>query len=269
MTCRKVAALYAAGNRFLRVPRAIFAWSHLKTLVLSGNLLTCLPNDMRSFFFLQTLDLSNNHLRGYPSFLSGINALKQLSLSHNAISNLGQGFPKNLQLFDLSYNLLQDISFELTHLVGVSLDYNQLKHIRPSMFSGCHFLSLNGNPLQGNSLQKLPEFIQLTRIKVLECIGNEPVQLPPLPIRILDSSNLSFSTRFGIGYAATVGRRATMEDSVVFKNFDDTIFLTGVFDSHCGKHIRPLPRARGPAPCRRRAPRRHPRGIRGKLYRRQ
>jgi adenylate cyclase len=235
--CRRMTTLYAAANRFERVPRVILSFTGLTTLVLSGNRLTSLPPDMGgSLYFLQTLDLSNNHLREYPVMLNVFRSLRTLSLSHNAISVVAvdHDFPRHLSVFDLSYNLIEEIAFELPRTASISLDYNLLRKIDPSLFPGSHFVSLNGNPWEDKLIDKLPEFIQSTRVRFLECLGNDSTPLPPLSIHVLDSSCASFPDRFGIGYAATLGRRPTMEDGVLCRNYNDSDFLCGIFDGHCG-----------------------------------
>jgi serine/threonine protein phosphatase PrpC len=70
----------------------------------------------------------------------------------------------------------------------------------------------------------------------IEYVGKDskPTEVPPLRVHVLDSSNTSFSARFGVGYSATLGDRPTMEDCVTFKNYNDTNFLCGVFDGHSG-----------------------------------
>jgi serine/threonine protein phosphatase PrpC/Leucine-rich repeat (LRR) protein len=231
--CRKVTTVLAVRNQFLKIPRPIFSFSQLKTLSLSGNKLTSIKSDLRSLLFLQSLDLSNNHLQEYPVLVNVIKGLKMLSLSHNAISAVGElHLPPNLNLFDLSFNLIDDISFQLLSTASISLDYNRLKRLELSLFQGCHFVSLSGNPIEDRLLDKLPELLR-TSIRFMECLNDSSTEIPPLPIHVLSPSNASFCDRFGIGYSATQGRRQTMEDCVLLRRFGDD-FLCGVFDGHNG-----------------------------------
>jgi serine/threonine protein phosphatase PrpC/Leucine-rich repeat (LRR) protein len=234
-SCRKVTTLLAVHNQFLRIPRVIFSFSQLKVLSLSGNRLTSLKSDLRSLLFLQSLDLSNNHLREYPLFVNSIKGLKVLSLSHNAISVVGNlQLPPNLSVFDLSFNLIEEISFQLPSTASISLDYNRLTRLELALFQGCHFVSVSGNPIEDKLLDKLPELLR-TSIRFMECLSDTSAAIPPLPIHILSPSNSSFCERFGIGYSATQGRRQTMEDCVLLRRFGDD-FLCGVFDGH-GGHV--------------------------------
>jgi adenylate cyclase len=217
------------------MPRVVFSFSQLKILSLSGNLLTTVSSDLQSLRFLQTLDLSNNHLTECPQGIASLGSLRHLSLSHNVISSFGlDKLPPNLALFDISYNLIGDFSIPIPQATSISIDYNQIKLLDPSLYTGGHFLSLSGNPLQDRLLDKLPELLQKTSLRFIECLGNEPTELPPLPIHVLDSSNASFPDGFGVGYAATQGRRPTMEDCVLMRRLNDTHFLCGVFDGHHG-----------------------------------
>jgi adenylate cyclase len=236
-TCRNVTAFYAASNWFLKFPRALLSFSKLKTLVLSGNKLTSIPTDLASFFYLNTVDFSNNHLQSYPVQLNCLRALKILSLSHNAISSIAaQMFPPNLVIADFSFNLLEEIPPGLQQTACVCLDFNPITKLDPSAFKGLHFLSTNGCRIQGRLIDQLPSFIHESEVRFIEAIGNEdaPVEIPPLRLHILDSSSCSFPLRFGVGYSATLGRRASMEDCVALKNFDDHNFLCAVFDGHGG-----------------------------------
>jgi serine/threonine protein phosphatase PrpC len=78
----------------------------------------------------------------------------------------------------------------------------------------------------------------LPNLKFLEYLGNKtgPAGPPPLSFHILDNSTSSFPTRFGVGYSGTLGDRPTMEDCVLFQNYNDHDFLCGIFDGHTG-HI--------------------------------
>jgi hypothetical protein len=72
--------------------------------------------------------------------------------------------------------------------------------------------------------------LKTSDVKFIESIGNDAH-----PVHPIDSSNCSFPARFGVGYSGTLGRRQTMEDCVVFKNYNGNDFLCGVFDGHGGR----------------------------------
>jgi adenylate cyclase len=233
--CRKMSSLTAVCNKFVHVPRVVFSFSQLKILSLSGNLLVTVSSDLQSLRFLQTLDLSNNHLTECPQGITSLGSLRHLSLSHNVISSFDlEQLPANLALFDISYNLIGAFSIPIPQTASISVDYNQIKTLDPSLFTAAHFLSVSGNPLKDRLLDKLPELLRTTSLRFIECLGNESTELPPLPIHVLDNSNASFPDSFGVGYAATQGRRPTMEDSVIMRRLTDTHFLCGVFDGHHG-----------------------------------
>jgi adenylate cyclase len=237
-TNRKVAFFFGSGNEFTKVPRPILKFSQLKTLVLSHNKITRLPKALQHFFFLQTVDFSNNNLQEYPSHINTLRSLKILSFSHNAISTMtGAGsFPPALTVFDVSFNSIEEITLDLRQTPCICLDYNPLRKIDPTIFKGTHFLSLNGCPLETPVLDLLPEFLEATDVHFIETLQSEPpaIATPPLRIHVLDSSKCSFPERFGVGYSATLGRRATMEDCVVLRTYSDSAFLFGVFDGHGG-----------------------------------
>jgi serine/threonine protein phosphatase PrpC/Leucine-rich repeat (LRR) protein len=236
-SCRNVTAFSAVANQFTKFPRAVLSFSRLKTLIMTGNKLTSVPADLRSFFYLTTVDFSNNHIAEYPSCVNGLRALKYLSLSHNAIASVGpHGFPPTLTLVDLSFNRLDELSPGLEQTACISLDFNPITRLDPSAFKGLHFLSLNGCRIEGRLIDQLPTFIHASAVRFIESIGNEkaPVEIPPTRMHVLDSSSCSFPERFGVGYAATLGRRDSMEDCVAFKSYNDLDFLCGVFDGHGG-----------------------------------
>jgi adenylate cyclase len=233
--CRKMSSLMAVCNKFVHIPHVIFSFSQLKILSLSGNLLTTVSADLQSLRFLHTLDLSNNHLTECPRGITSLGSLRYLSLSHNVISSFDlERLPASLAALNISCNLISNFSIPIPQTASISLDYNQITRLDPSLYTGGHFLSVSGNPLEDRLLDKLPELLGTTSVRFIECLGNERTELPPLPVHVLDSSNSSFPDSFGVGYAATQGRRPTMEDCVVIRRLSDTHFLCGVFDGHHG-----------------------------------
>jgi hypothetical protein len=95
---------------------------------------------------------------------------------------------------------------------------------------------LNWFPLERPLLDLLPDLLNGSEVHFIETIQLEPpaCATPPLCIHLLDSTKCAFAERFGVGYSATLGRRATMEDCVVLHVSSDRALLISVFDGHGG-----------------------------------
>lgn len=237
--CRKFMFLTAANNKFLRIPECVLSFSQLKTLVLSGNRLTSIPATCGSLFFLKTLDLSNNSFQSVAPFISRLKALRYLSFSHNAISELPEDFtfPESLVLVDFSYNRLKKFNFMLPKALSLSLEYNELTEFNFETVPSVKFLTLSHNCMTTPLVDQLPLICSHKDLMAFEYIGNEKgnlKEIPPTRIHILADANCQCGSVFGIGYAATLGERPTMEDAVIMAEIQRDQLIYGVFDGHTG-----------------------------------
>ncbi|OHT05381.1 hypothetical protein TRFO_05969 [Tritrichomonas foetus] len=230
VSCNEMLELNCTSNKFDHFPPVVFSLGNLRTLVFAGNIITTIPDSLSGLFKLQNFDLSNNHVISLPLFIQRLPELKTLSFSHNRITEVTNiTFPQRLQSIDLSFNLIEKFKINpLALLENLSLQYNKLTDISFNMtdFPSIQFFSIACNDLLGGKL----DFVENSSAEV-EFFGNEDIEFHK---RERNHSTDAFpSDRFGVGIAATLGSRKTMEDSFTVASTDNSDFFL-IFDGHAG-----------------------------------
>eukprot|EP01083_Nonionella_stella_P017242 48201_1 len=129
----------------------------IKLLRMSNNRLSSLPDSFANLHNLQTLQLVGNQFVHFPGVLFQLPRLKELSLKNNQIQIIPCTLPiiqgvKRLTELDLSYNRLQTLPDEFTHLKSLqvcNLEHNELKELPVSWaeMKALHIINFKCNHL--------------------------------------------------------------------------------------------------------------------------
>lgn len=132
------------------------------TLEMKGNAMTSVRcGDLDSYALLSSLNLDGNAISSVEDDAMGrMERLTYLILSHNALVQVPKSLPDVLQLLDLSYNAIRNVS---------KSDFVNLPRLKD--------LSLGGNPIHTMDVSSLSALVSL---KTLDLSRNPLLVLPPL-----------------------------------------------------------------------------------------
>lgn len=170
----------------------------VESLNLSMNCLTRIPPLPE---FISTVDLSHNSITEF-NFTYDLPFLQVLDISHNCITKLQMRLLPSIQVLKLSYNKLS-FKMDLT------------------MFPKLDTVDLNQTEIR----YSLP-----IPITIREIITSDPKSLKS------NSTQLKYFKGVRCGYCETIGKRPTMEDSLIIRESSKpkTPSLYGVIDGHGG-----------------------------------
>ena len=251
--------LLLTKNQISEIPEEIIN-SKIQTLMLSDNPITKLPQLPES---LREIIVCNCEITELPECLYNLPALQMinfncnkishiekfpevetLSLSQNCISKIPP-LPEFISSVDLSHNCLTEFNFDgdLPFLQFLDLSHNSLSklHLRP--LPSLQILKLSYNKISFKiDLTMFPKLdtvdLYQTDIKhtmpipsnIREIITNDPKLLKS------GSTQLKYFKGKNCGYCETIGKRPTMEDSLIIweSSKPKTPSLYGVIDGHGG-----------------------------------
>ncbi len=173
-----------------RLPKAIFACSKLKSLVLIKCDVKRIPQAITNFQHLETLVIRDCGLEQLPEYLADLKQLTYLEITGNALEVVPKSLAfgeRDLQLH-LTGNKIQSISKDFfalnTRITQLSLTNNALSEL-PELDEDC--LHLRELRIAGNRLESLsPNFIKKLKALTFLDIRNNPYKQLPLAILNLD-----------------------------------------------------------------------------------
>ncbi|XP_024592939.1 leucine-rich repeat-containing G-protein coupled receptor 5 isoform X6 [Neophocaena asiaeorientalis asiaeorientalis] len=177
--------LRLAGNALTYIPKGAFAGLYsLKVLMLQNNRLRQVPTEaLQNLRSLQSLTLNGaSQITEFPD-LTGTASLESLTLTGAQISSLPQAVCDqlpNLQVLDLSYNLLEDLpSFSVCRkLQKIDLRHNEMCEIRANTFQ--QLFSLRSLNLAWNKIAVIHPnaFSTLPSLRKLDLSSNRLSSFP-------------------------------------------------------------------------------------------
>jgi Leucine-rich repeat (LRR) protein len=156
----KLISLDLSYNQITNIPNTFEGCYSLKKMNLSHNKIDKIGDKFMddSYYYLEILDLSFNKIKELPFNIRFRNCLKVLNLSNNCIYHSIGGLPSNLEVLDLSHNLLQtsDVFFGLEKLKILNLTSNKINEKLSYELKICSeknglVLSFEDNPIYNES----------------------------------------------------------------------------------------------------------------------
>lgn len=125
---RIVKNLNLYDNNISKLGPEMYLLENLEVLDLYRNNLKFLPEEINQIKNLNTIAASHNNILRIPANLNHLNSLKKLYIHHNRISEIPDDLPESLELLDVGYNLLTEVSEPVLRLKNLkSLDYSNNK----------------------------------------------------------------------------------------------------------------------------------------------
>ncbi|OHT13003.1 protein phosphatase 2C [Tritrichomonas foetus] len=189
---------------------------------------------------LQNLIAPGNKLSQIPSLQS----IKYLNLSRNNFETIPEGLGKRIQLLDLSYNKIANITSnaEFQYLEELDLSGNLLTEFNPAISKPPKLISLklSHNPLKGTMDHELFKGLDTLEIVLTGIKFAKEPEVNQLFVSKKLKSYESDSTKEltlypWLGCSETKGVRKTMEDSIIVSSrINKDVDVYCVFDGHGG-----------------------------------
>jgi len=145
-------------NRFTQLPDFVSRITILENLSFGYNQLDSLPDSFQALTNLKVVHAGGNKFSVFPTALRSLPALKTLILSNNMLTSIGDLNLPQLEVLDLSHNLITDCKGleKLKNLGDLALNHNMLTKF-PSEILGLE--QLHDFTAAGNQIPDIPEAI--------------------------------------------------------------------------------------------------------------
>lgn len=187
-----------SNNRLQALEPRMFDYVLVQRLIANGNRLASIHPGIQRMVALKKLDLASNQLSQIPDCFAALQDLELVDLSHNKLEALPPSFAKldltdltlrgnnfkiapkeiaemdSLIELDLSDNHLESVPeawMSLTRLISLKLDNNNIQDFPNVILQLCAdliTLSLRGNPIKMNILQKKDAYVLFEERRALQ-----------------------------------------------------------------------------------------------------